>query len=173
MTAIAKFVAAVIVLVIVALPWYLYLSGRKRPAAPPYDPEKVSRVKELAVSASVRAVAADTVAVARRPKVREAEQKAHDAVETRIASGITWADLPKPAADENEAITALVAELTHQTALEAERGDAWMEAAFAAMDAARAATEQLEATAKKERRRGLKWGLGIGAGVVVLAVVLL
>ena len=48
-----------------------------------------------------------------------------------------------------------------------------MLAAHASQDAADAARNQLEATAKAERKRGFLWGLGIGAGAVILAVVLL
>jgi len=173
MTTLPKIFTAAAIAVLIALPWYLYIGELRRPSAPPFDPESILRTRAKEREAHTLAVQIEAKASAARKQAKAAQKMAHEAVETRINAGISWAELEPLAAAENEALAGLISALTFQAEAEKERGDTWMEAALASQAAADAARLQLEATAKAERRRGFKWGAAVGAGAVILLVVLM
>jgi hypothetical protein len=172
MTPLPKILTAATIATLMALPWYLYVQDRRKPTAPP-DPDAILRTKAKEQEVYALAVHIEAKTATARKQAKAAQKMAHEAVETRINAGISWADLEPLAAAENEALAGLISALTFQAEAERERGDAWLEAALASQAAADAARNQLEVTAKTERRRGLKWGAAIGAGAVILAAILL
>jgi len=173
MTVPAKLALVPIIAALCLVSWYLHIRGLKKPTAVAYDPEAIAKTKQNADEAQIVAVQIEAKAAVVRRHTRAVMAVADEAVEARVAAGIMWADLPQEAAKENDALASLVSVLVIQTEVEKQRGDAWMAAAIASQEAADAARSQLEAVGKAERRRGFKWGIGLGAGAVILAVVLL
>jgi hypothetical protein len=149
--------------------WYFYI----RPHEEPYTPEIVTHTAQVAKEATEVALQVEAVAEESRPIVEAATVKVAKAKKTRIDAGITVADLPMPVADEFGAMLELITAQAVQIDLEIERGDRWKDAALAHQAAADAARNQLQATAKAERRKGFKWGALTGAGAVAIIAVLL
>jgi hypothetical protein len=151
---------------------------RPAPAAPAPD---VVRVLDDAAAAAMDAAAAiDAKAAAVRPPVTKARARAQAAKHARQASGVrtkapgaevALPSLPPPVQEEIAALDGLVLALEAQVEAEAERADAWKDAAVAQEARADAWQETAEAGAKTERRRGLKIGAAIGAAAVVVVVI--
>jgi len=171
MTTLAKVTSAVIALAFLALPWCLLCQAKRKPA-PPYDREGVERSYEKARDTHVVAVQLETKVATARKETKAKMEAADKAVETRINAGISITDIPMPVAAEYAAMLELIAAQAHQLELEKQRGDAWQAAAIASQEAADAARNQLDAVARAERRKGLKWGLGIGGAILIVAVLI-
>jgi uncharacterized protein (DUF885 family) len=140
---------------------------------PHYDPEVIEQTQAKAQGTRVVAVQLEAKVATARRDAKAAIVAADKAVETRIKAGIRLSDFPPQVSAENEALAAVISSLALQAEIEKQRGDAWMAAAIASQEAADAARNQLEAVAKAERRKGLKWGLGIGAGAILILAVLI
>jgi hypothetical protein len=157
----------------------LYLGCWPKTARPPEAKESIAKEAVSAAAAKAETLAKETeaveaAAIAARPKVRAKKEALQKTIETRAASSLNLDDLPTPMAmlAEFEAMRELIAALEAQLELEAQRGDAWRDAALAQQALANTLREQQGALLKAERRKGLKWGAAGGAAVVLLLVLL-
>ena len=166
-----KALAAALIAAMIVVPWCLYTKERRRPM-PHYDPESIERTQAKAQEARIVAVQLETKVATARSDTKAKMEAADRAVETRVNAGISITDIPMPVAAEYAAMLELIAAQAHQLELEKQRGDAWQAAAIASQEAADAARNQLDAVARAERRKGLKWGLGIGGAILIVAVLI-
>jgi hypothetical protein len=137
------------------------------------EPEAVKKAVAEAREARAAAEVAEARAIESRPRVAAAKEAAQEAARVRVEAGVLWAELPRPAALENEALIGLAAALQEQLDMERRRGDAWHEAALAMESAMEAMDAAHAMQVKAANRKGLKWGAISGAGAIILVAALL
>jgi len=170
----ARTLSIIVLALLAALGWYLYLmddQDSKAVALP--DPEALQKVTTGAKATVAAAQRFEARVIEERAVVQKAKKVANDATNIRVDAGIMVSDLPMPVQTEYGALLSLASALAHEVEMERQLAETWKAAALANQDAADEANRQLQVVAKAERKKGLKWGAGIGAGAVLLVLVLL
>ena len=141
----------------------------KHEAVEEWPPGLVTETAEVAIQ---EAIVIEAKAIETRPAVAEAIEVLETATETRVNSQFSFDSLPKPLFDEIIAMQNLIAAQATQIELEIARGDKWKAAATAQQELVALLLSSQGQQIKIAKHKGFKWGLGSGAGAVLLLILL-
>ena len=150
---------------------YFWQNRVKRP--PPVPPAQIATATLKIEVAYKDAVEKEIKAIEHRPKVKEATEAVEIATATRVISNFSIESLPESFATEFRALNQLIQAQAEQIELEIARGDAWRESFLAQQELLNMLTAHHEQQLKLSKRKGFAWGAGVGAGGILLLVILL